>query len=107
MIGVTDWLEQSRPAGLLHDKVAEAQLIGTLHHPNEHFSHEQGIHWTATIVAFSTAAAGFLLASVFYGWRIFEPGRGEAAVPDLRVPEEQMVFRRAVRFYLRAAGAVL
>jgi NADH:ubiquinone oxidoreductase subunit 5 (subunit L)/multisubunit Na+/H+ antiporter MnhA subunit len=73
VIGVADWLESARPAGLLHDKIAEAIMWTNIEHPNEHFSHENSIHVTATIVAFSTALVGFLLATAFYGWRYLNP----------------------------------
>jgi NADH-quinone oxidoreductase subunit L len=72
-IGVADWLESARPAGLLHDKIADAIMWTDIEHPNEHFSHETSIHVTATIVAFSTALVGFLLATAFYGWRYLNP----------------------------------
>ena len=70
---VANLLEQARPAGLLHDKLAEAKLLGTLHHPNEHLSHATDIHVPATIVAFATAGFGFLLATAFYGLRLLNP----------------------------------
>ncbi len=72
-IGVADWLEQARPAGLLHDKIADALMWTDIEHPNEHFSHESSIHVAATVVAFSTALTGFLLATAFYGWRYLNP----------------------------------
>ena len=53
-------LEQARPAGPIGDGV----LLG-LHYPDEHASHNY--HNLATIVAFSTALAGFVLATLFYG----------------------------------------
>jgi NADH-quinone oxidoreductase subunit L len=72
-IGVADWLESARPAGLLHDKIADAIMWTDVHHPNEHFSHESSIHSAATWVAFLTAAVGFLLATAFYGTRYLSP----------------------------------
>jgi NADH-quinone oxidoreductase subunit L len=41
-----------------------------LHHPNEHLSHTDYYHGRATLVASLTALAGFLLATVFYAWRL-------------------------------------
>jgi NADH-quinone oxidoreductase subunit L len=59
-LGVVPILEQARPAGPIGDGV----LLG-LHYPDEHASHNY--HNLATIVAFSTALAGFVLATLFYG----------------------------------------
>jgi NADH-quinone oxidoreductase subunit L len=41
--------------------------------PAEHASHEASIHVQATLIAFSTALVGFVLATVFYGWRKLDP----------------------------------
>ncbi len=41
--------------------------------PNEHDGHAMSIKGPATIVAFSTALAGVLLATIFYCWRILSP----------------------------------
>ena len=66
------------------------------------------IHVPATLVAPSARRwPGFLLATVFYGLRDARSRRRPAAVrPDLPVPREQVVVRRAVRRPVRAAGAV-
>jgi NADH-quinone oxidoreductase subunit L len=42
-------------------------------HPAEHLSHVGETHVTASWVAFLTALAGFLLATVFYAWRKLNP----------------------------------
>jgi len=64
-LSVTNLLEQARPAG----EIGSGVLWTGLHYPNEHASHAPAIHIAATLAAFGTAAAGFLLATVFYGWR--------------------------------------
>lgn len=63
-------LEQARPAGTLP---AENAVLLNLSWPNEHDSHASAIKVPATWVAFGTALAGFLLATVFYGVRRLNP----------------------------------
>ena len=48
-------------------------VFGGLTFPAEHESHEGAIHVTATLTAFTTAAAGVLLAAAMYLWRILSP----------------------------------
>jgi NADH-quinone oxidoreductase subunit L len=60
----TDLLEQARPAG----EYADGILLAGLRHPNEHLSHDY--HMIAMLVASATALGGFLLATVFYAWRL-------------------------------------
>ncbi len=69
VLGVVDLLEQARPAG----ETGSGVLLASLAYPNEHASHAHGIHVQATLYAFSTALGGFLLATVFYGLRWFNP----------------------------------
>ena len=64
-LSVQNLLEQARPAV----GASSGVLLTSLVYPNEHDSHASAIHIAATIVAFSTAFAGFMLATVFYGWR--------------------------------------
>jgi proton-translocating NADH-quinone oxidoreductase chain L len=64
-LSLNNLLEQARPAGALGTGVLMPDLV----YPDEHASHETSIHITATLAAFSTAFAGFMLATVFYGWR--------------------------------------
>ncbi len=59
-------LEQARPAA---PQVA-GQVWTSVVHPDEHLSHAPAIHTAAGLVAFATALGGFLLATVFYGWRL-------------------------------------
>jgi len=68
-LSVTNLLEQARPAG----EIGSGVVWAGLHYPNEHASHASAIHIAATLAAFGTAAAGFLLATVFYGWRFLDP----------------------------------
>ncbi|HUY34199.1 MAG TPA: NADH-quinone oxidoreductase subunit L [Pirellulales bacterium] len=69
VFGVTDLLEQARPAG----ETGQGVLLASLAYPNEHDSHAPNIHMQATLYAFSTALGGFLLATVFYGVRWLNP----------------------------------
>jgi NADH-quinone oxidoreductase subunit L len=70
--GLANLLEQARPAGTAAT-MSDAFLFGTLTVPAEHLSHEGAIHVTATLTAFTTAAAGVLLAAMMYLWRIISP----------------------------------
>jgi len=64
-ISVNNLLDQARPVG----EIGTGVLMTDLVYPPERASHETSIHVTATLAAFSTALSGFLLATVFYGWR--------------------------------------
>ena len=67
-------LEQARPAGTAADQAA-ALFTGTW--PDEHFAHLEenftSIVAPATMVAFSTAFGGFMLATVMYCWGWVDP----------------------------------
>jgi NADH:ubiquinone oxidoreductase subunit 5 (subunit L)/multisubunit Na+/H+ antiporter MnhA subunit len=69
-LSVQNLLEQARPAGTVVDMTG--RLLTDLHYPSEHL-HNAQVHTTAEMVAFSTALAGFLLATIMYGWRIWDP----------------------------------
>ncbi len=66
--GVTlaDLLEQARPAGTV--AMGPARWVAMVW-PDEHRSHDQAIAVPATVIAFCTAVAGVLLATVIYCWR--------------------------------------
>jgi NADH-quinone oxidoreductase subunit L len=68
LVGLTNVLEQARPSGT-SETAAGALIWAGVTHPAEHLSHEGAIHVSASLIAFSTALAGFLLATVFYAWR--------------------------------------
>ncbi len=70
--GLSPLLEQARPLGTEHGASA-GWLTPIVTHPAEHESHESAIHVPTTMWAFGSALAGFLLASVFYGWRKLNP----------------------------------
>jgi len=70
--GLANLLEQARPAGT-SATMSDTFLFGNLTVPAEHLSHEGAIHVTATLTAFTTAAAGVLLAAMMYLWRILSP----------------------------------
>lgn len=59
-------LESARPAGIARNQPA---ALSTMVVPDESLSHNPKIHQSAGIVAFSTALAGFMLATIMYGWR--------------------------------------
>lgn len=69
--GVQALLEQARPAGT--DVATVGRLVPDLSYPSEHESHAEQFHTTATIVAFTTALTGFLVAVIFYGVRWLDP----------------------------------
>jgi len=64
-LSLTNLLEDARPATAFSDGTYASALTV----PAEYLSHEASIHVTATLIAFSTALAGFLLAVLFYGTR--------------------------------------
>ena len=68
-LSVVNLLEQARPAGEIGSGVLMAGLV----YPTEHASHAATIHLSATAIASATAAAGFLLATLFYGWKTLDP----------------------------------
>ena len=81
-LSVINLLEQARPAGTLGE-VADGAKYGqqkgkamtSLVYPDEHRAHDpqEDAYAQANIVAFSTALAGFLLATMFYGLRKIDP----------------------------------
>ncbi len=64
-------LEQARPEGTL--EVGAARQVDVTW-PNEHAAHAASIRIPATLIAFSTAMGGILLATVFYCWRLLDAG---------------------------------
>ncbi len=68
---VNELLEQGRPVGTL--AATQGELLTNLTIPSEHDSHVPLIKMPAGIAAFSTAAAGLLLASIIYLWRLLNP----------------------------------
>jgi len=68
--GVQPLLEQARPPGILAE--VHGVLMPHLTHPNEHNSHLKEFHVPSTWVAISTALSGFVLAAVFYGFRLLD-----------------------------------
>jgi len=68
-VGLEPLLEQARPVGTA-EGAAGGLLWSEVNIPAEHLAHGHDIHVSATIWAFSTALAGFLLATAFYGLRI-------------------------------------
>jgi len=70
-LSVTGLLEQSRPVGTL--STSHGELLSSLVIPNEHDSHLAAIAVPAGLAAFSMAAAGLLLATAIYLWRLLNP----------------------------------
>ena len=68
---VNDLLEQGRPVGTL--AAEQGELLTNLIIPNEHDSHVPLIKTPAGLAAFGTAAAGLLLATIIYLWRLLNP----------------------------------
>lgn len=73
-LNLSSLLEQARPVGT----VATTQgVMVDMVWPSEHDVHAPESHETivvpATLIAFGTALSGFLLATVFYGWRLLDP----------------------------------
>ncbi len=66
-LGVSALLETARPVGTVDG--AGTGVDWEVVYPAEADSHAEEIHITATMVAFGTAVAGFLLAFVMYGLR--------------------------------------
>ncbi len=65
-LNLTSLLEQARPAGTLTETPG---VLVNLIWPNEHESHAPEHKTPATLIAFATALAGILLATVYYVWR--------------------------------------
>jgi NADH-quinone oxidoreductase subunit L len=59
-------LEQARPVPAAAD-IRGGLLLPALAIPAEHLSHEADIHVPVTFITFALAAAGFVLATMFYG----------------------------------------
>ena len=72
VLGVSDLLEQARPAGTAIT-ANNAVYLPWLVHPAEHLSHEASVHISATTIASLTALAGFLLATIIYLWKLLNP----------------------------------
>jgi proton-translocating NADH-quinone oxidoreductase chain L len=70
--GLANLLEQARPAGTA-EGMTGGFAFGNLVFPAEHLSHEGAVHVTATLTAFTTAAAGVTLAALMYLLRIIPP----------------------------------
>ena len=82
-------LEQARPAGTLVGGPAQLMAMSW---PDEHASHAPEIKIPVTLIAFGTAVAGILLATIFYCWRLLNRSRRQAAVSQApSVPGQQVV----------------
>jgi NADH-quinone oxidoreductase subunit L len=70
--GVTNLLEQARPAGTA-ETVLGGVYASSVVYPGEHLSHAEVVHSAATWSATATALAGLLLATIIYCWRLLDP----------------------------------
>ncbi len=70
-LGLQPLLEQARPLGTA-EGASQGLFLPTLTLPAEHLSHAHEIHVPVTLLAFSVAVAGFLLAAVIYWWRLLD-----------------------------------
>jgi NADH-quinone oxidoreductase subunit L len=68
-VSLSNMLAQARPLGTAPTE--EAALLN-MTWPDESLSHEPSIMVPATLIASGTALAGFLLATIFYGWRLLD-----------------------------------
>ncbi|MFH1918594.1 MAG: NADH-quinone oxidoreductase subunit L [Planctomycetota bacterium] len=71
-LGVPTLLEQARPLGTAEGG-SGGLFMSTLEMPAEHLSHEAGVHVPVSLIAFSVALAGFVIATLYYGTRKFDP----------------------------------
>ncbi len=72
LLNLPGLLEQARPLGTA-EGVAFAGEISDFALPAEELSHDKELHATVSWMAFGTALAGFLVAVLFYQFRIFNP----------------------------------
>ncbi len=70
-LGLQPLLEQARPLGTA-EGVSHGLFLPTLAIPAEHLSHAHDVHVPVTLIAFSAALAGFLLAGAIYWWRVID-----------------------------------
>jgi NADH:ubiquinone oxidoreductase subunit 5 (subunit L)/multisubunit Na+/H+ antiporter MnhA subunit len=80
--GLGPLLEQAQPAGIA-EGVGNGWYWPALEMPAQHLGHLPAISCKAECSAFAVAVAGFLLASVFYGWRKLDPEDARRTFPRL------------------------
>ena len=68
ILGMTSLLDQARPAGV--EETVAGQVWPAAVVPSEALSHDEHVHHLASWIAFAVAAAGFLVAMLFYGVRV-------------------------------------
>ncbi len=68
-IGARPLIEQAQPLGITAGMATDA-----VHVPAEHLSHADNVHIPVSLIAFTMAASGFVIAVVFYGKHYFNPG---------------------------------
>ena len=75
-------LEQARPAGT-GVETFQGVLADQVAIPGEQHSHEEKLHFLVSWIAFGTALTGFLIAALFYWFRILNPGMVRKACSPL------------------------
>ncbi len=68
-IGARPLIEQAMPAGIEAGMASES-----IHVPAEHLSHADDVHIPVSLIAFTMAVSGFVIALAFYGKHYFNPG---------------------------------
>lgn len=71
LLNLPELLEQARPLGTAEGLTGA--LVPWLDIPAEHLSHLKDVHRSAGLIAFGTAATGFVIAVLFYLVRVFNP----------------------------------
>ena len=70
-LSLTSFLEQARPAGL-EQPFQPGLFWPGVAVPLEHHSREEWVHVPVSLIAFFAALTGFILATLFYGLRVFD-----------------------------------
>lgn len=65
---VRNLLDQAKPAGT--DLTMTGEVLASVVLPSEHLSHGNEFHVPATLWAFGVALSGFLISTMFYGWKV-------------------------------------
>jgi NADH-quinone oxidoreductase subunit L len=89
-LGVSNMLEQAIPPGVAAGLTGGGLLTAVVSVPPEAASHAVDVHFTATLTAFATAAAGVLLAAMLYVWKLVNP----AAIASLLKPVHVFLERK-------------
>ena len=81
-VGIDPILSQARPVGT-GEAMDAGRLLPSLTYPSEHSSHEPAVHTLSTLIAFTMAVIGFLLATSFYGVKKLDPADVRRQFPGI------------------------